>query len=153
MWFLLRMTFWLGVVLVLLSYVGSQSVPKPQIDAPGALLAAKDIATDIQHICERRREACAVGAQTTVTLGQRAQVGAKILYEFLSEQFGSYGRRPAQITPSVPTSSRSQLQDTLRPTDLAPAWRAPQTLDNEHDKSTDHAPHALRTRTTTQLDN
>ena len=87
MWFLLRMTFWLGVVLVALSNVASQSVPKSPINATEALLAAKDIVTDIQHICERQQEACAVGSQTTVTLGQRAQVGAKILYEFLSEKF------------------------------------------------------------------
>jgi hypothetical protein len=64
-------TFWLGVVLVLLANVGSQSVPKSKINATEALLAAKDIVTDIQHICERQREACAVGSETTVTLGQR----------------------------------------------------------------------------------
>ena len=133
MWFLLRMTFWLGVVLVLLPNVGSQSVPKSQINATEALLAAQDIVTDIQHICERQREACVVGSQTTITLGQRARVGAKILYEFLSGQFGSYGHRPAQITASVPISPRTQLQDTLRPADLAPAWRAP-PIASERDK-------------------
>jgi hypothetical protein len=129
MWFLLRMTFWLGVVLVLLPNVGSQSVPKSQINATEALLAAEDIVTDIQHICERHREACAVGSQTAVTLGQRAQVGAKILYEFLSKQFGAYERGPEQKTASVPIPPRTPLQDTLRPTDLAPPWRAPQSVD------------------------
>src|SRR5262249_5437507 len=150
---LLRMTFWLGVVLVLLPDVGSQSVPKSQINATEALLAAKDIVTDIQHICERQREACAVGSQTTVTLGQRAQVGAKILYEYLTERFGSYERRPGQITASVPISPRTPLRDTLRSTDLAPPWRAPQPMDNGHDKRTGHEPHALRTRTTTEFGN
>src|SRR5262249_18608345 len=125
MWFLLRMTFWLGLVLVLLSNVGSQSVPKSQIDATGALLAARDILTDIQHICERQREACAFGSQTSVTLGQRAQVGAKILYEFLSKQLGSYEHGPGQIGESVSLRSRIP-QDTLRPSDLAPLWGAPQ---------------------------
>jgi uncharacterized protein DUF5330 len=149
MWFLLRMTFWLGVVLVLLPNVGSQSVPKSQINATEALLAARDIVTDIQQICERHREACAVGSQTTVTLGQRAQVGAKILYEFLSEQFGSYGRRSEQITASVPIPPRTPLQDTLRPTDLSPPWRAPQSVDNEHDKR----PAMSRTHITRELDN
>jgi hypothetical protein len=147
MWFLLRMTFWLGIVLVLLSYFGTQSVPKSQINASDALLAAKDIVSDIRHICERQREACAVGSETTVTLGQRVQVGAKMLYEFLSEQFGSYGRKPEPNSAAVPTSPRTPLQDTLRPTDLAPAWRAPQSIDNDNDKSTGHGPHALRTRT------
>src|SRR5262245_61902224 len=124
MWFLLRVTFWLGVVLVLLANVGSQSVPKSTINAAEALLAAKDIVTDIQHICERQREACTIGSETTVTLGQRARVGAQILYEFLNEQFGSSGRRRVQITASVPTSPRTPLQDTLRPSDLTAPWRA-----------------------------
>ncbi len=152
MWFLLRMTFWLGLVLVLLSNVGSRSVPKSQISATEALLAAKDLVTDIQHVCERQREACDVGSQTTVTLGQRAQIGAKILYDFLSEKLGSSGSKPGQTTASVPTSQRTAVQDTLRPTDLAPRWRVPQALHNDHDKSINHGPHALRTNPTTQFD-
>jgi len=152
MWFLLRMTFWLGVVLVLLPNVGSHPVPKSTIDGIEALLAAKNIVTDIKHICERQREACAVGSETTVTLGQRAQVGAQILYNFLSEQFASYGRKPGQATASVPTSPRTPLQDTLRPRDLAPPWRVPQPTD-ERDKRTGDGSHALRMRTTTEFDN
>jgi len=124
MWFLLRMAFWLGVALVLLASVGPHSVPKSQVNTIEALVAAKDIVTDLRHICERQREACAVGSQTGVTLGQRAQIGAKMLYAFLSEQFGD-GRRREPVTASVPTSPRTSLQDTLQPTDLAPPWRAP----------------------------
>ena len=131
MWLLLRMTFWLGVVLVLLPNVGSESVPKSKIDATEALLAAKDIVTDIQHTCERQPAACVVGSQTIVTLGQRAQAGAQILYAFLSEQFGSAGRGSRQIEATAPTSPRTPLQGTLRPSDLAPPWRGPQPID-EH---------------------
>lgn len=134
MWFLLRMTFWLGIVLVLLPNVGSQSGPTSRINAIEALLAAKELVTDIQHICERQPEACAVGSQTTVTLGERARAGAKILYGLLGERFASYGRKPGQTAESVPTSPRAQLQGTLRPADLSPPWRAPQPMDNEHDK-------------------
>jgi Family of unknown function (DUF5330) len=125
MWFLLRMTFWLGVVLVLLPNVGSQPVPKSQISASEALLAAKDIVADIQHFCERQPEACVVGSQATVTLGQRAQVGAKILYEFLSEQES----RSVRTKGSVPIPPARPSQHTLRPTDLAPPWRSPQPTD------------------------
>ncbi|MGE5264113.1 MAG: DUF5330 domain-containing protein [Acidobacteriota bacterium] len=89
MWFLLRITFWLGVVLVLLPNGGSQPVPKSQVNASEAFSVAKGAMADIQHFCERQREACVVGSQATVTLGQRARVGAKMLYEFLSEKFVS----------------------------------------------------------------
>src|SRR5215475_3708261 len=123
MWLLLRMTFWLGVVLVLLPNVGSESVPKSKIDVTEALLAAKDIATDIQHTCERQREACVVGSQTIVTLGQRAQAGAQMLYEFLSERLGSAERGPRQIEATAPVSPRTPSQGTLRRSDLAPPWR------------------------------
>lgn len=142
MWFLLRMTFWLGVVLVLLPNVGSQSVPKSQISASEALWAAKDIVSDIQHFCERQREACVAGSQATVTLGQRAQAGAKILYEFLSKQFGSHEPGGIQTTGSVPVPPRSaSSQQTLQPADLVPAWRGPQPTDTQRDKQsgTGHA--------------
>ena len=42
MWFLLRMTFWLGIVLVLLPNVGSQPVPKSQISASEAVSSATE---------------------------------------------------------------------------------------------------------------
>jgi Family of unknown function (DUF5330) len=125
MWFLLRMTFWLGVVLVFLPNVGSQPVPKSQISPSEALLAAKDIVADIQHLCERQPEACVVGSQAAVTLGQRAQVGAKILYEFLSEQFGSHESISVRTMGSIPIPPARPSQHTLRPTDLAPPWRGP----------------------------
>jgi hypothetical protein len=133
MWFLLRMSFWLGVVLVLLPNVGSQPVPKSQISASEALLAAKDIVADIQHFCERQPEACVVGSQATVTLGQRAQVGAKILHEFLSEKFGSQESRSVRTKGSVLIPPARPSQHTLRPTDLAPRWRGPQPTDTPRD--------------------
>jgi hypothetical protein len=132
MWFLLRMTFWLGVVLVLLPHVGSQPAPKSQISASQALLAAKDIVADIQHFCERQPEACVVGSQAAVTLGQRAQRGAKILYEFLGDQFGSHDR-PVRTKESVPIPAGTPSQYTLRPTDLAPPWRGPRPIDRPRD--------------------
>ena len=51
--------------------------------------------SDMQQFCERQPVACEVGSQTAVTLGQRAQAGAKILYEFLHERFG--GDEPATV--------------------------------------------------------
>src|SRR5580765_1158120 len=123
MWFLLRMTFWLGVVLVLLPNVGSQPVPKSQVSASEAVHAAKVAAADIQHFCERQWEACVVGSQAAVTLGERAQAGAKMLYEFLSEQFGSDESRPVRTTGSVSVPPARPSQHTLLPADLVPPWR------------------------------
>ncbi len=90
--FILRMTFWLGVVLVLLPNSGSQTMPKSQVSASEAFSAAKDVMADFEQFCGRQHEACVVGSRTAVTLGQRAKAGVKILYEFLSERLGNESR-------------------------------------------------------------
>ncbi|MGH6770502.1 MAG: DUF5330 domain-containing protein [Xanthobacteraceae bacterium] len=125
--FLFRMAFWLCVVLVLLPSAGSQPAPKSQVSAGEAFWAAKVALADMQGFCERHREACDVGSQTAVTLGQRAQVGAKMLYEFLSERFGDESGS-VHATGSVPFPAARRSQNTLRPDDLAPAWRGPQPV-------------------------
>jgi hypothetical protein len=96
------MTFWLGVVLVLLPNVDSQLVPKSQVSTSDVLVAASDIVADIQHFCERQPQACVVGSQTTATLGERAQTGAKILYDFLRDQFGSSDSTSMRTTGGIP---------------------------------------------------
>jgi Family of unknown function (DUF5330) len=126
--FLLRTAFWLGVVLILLPSGGSQPAPKSQVSAGEALWAAKVAVTDMQHFCERHHDACAVGSQTVVTLGRRAQAGAKMLYEFLSDQFGPNEPSAARATGSVLLPTAKPSQNTLRPGDLAPAWRGPRPV-------------------------
>jgi hypothetical protein len=49
MWFVLRMTFWLAVVLVLLPTGGSQTAPKSQVSAGEAFAAARGAVTDFEH--------------------------------------------------------------------------------------------------------
>ena len=129
--FLVRMTFWLGVVLILLPSGGSQPVPKSQVGVGDAFSAAKAAVSDMQQFCGRQPHVCEVGSQTAVTLGQRAQAGAKILYEFLQEQFGNDEPTSAvQSTGSVPPAPAKQSQHTLRPDDLSPPWRGPQAVDS-----------------------
>jgi hypothetical protein len=102
MWFFLRMTFWLAVVLVLLPSGGSQTAPNSQISASEAFSAARGAVTDFEHFCDRQQEACVVGSRTAVTRGQRAQAGAKMLYEFLTERLGSDESESVRTRDSVP---------------------------------------------------
>ena len=92
----------LAVVLILLPTGGSQTAPKAQVSASEAFSAARGAATDFEHFCERQQEACVVGSRTAVTLGQRAQAGAKMLYEFLSERLGSNESKAVRIMDSIP---------------------------------------------------
>src|SRR5262245_45927029 len=86
--FLLRMGFWLTVILVCLPSGGSQSTPKVNVGPVEAISAAGAAVSDMKQFCGRQSEACAVGSQVAAALGQRAQAGAKMLYEFLNEHVG-----------------------------------------------------------------
>lgn len=125
MGFLVRMTFWLTVVLVLLPSGGSQSTPKVNMSAIDAMSAAKATVTDMGSFCERQPDACSVGSQAAVTIGHRARAGAKMLYEYLNEHLGSNDTGGVANTATGKAVARPS-QHTLSPADLAPAWRGPQ---------------------------
>jgi Family of unknown function (DUF5330) len=122
--FIVRMTFWLTVILVLLPSGGSQPTPKVNISASDAVSAAGATVSDMQQFCGRQSEACAVGAQVAVAIGQRAQAGAKMLYDFLNAQLGP--NETGGVGKTVAGKAARPSQHTLTAADLAPAWRGPQ---------------------------
>ena len=124
--FLLRMAFWLTVILALLPSGGSQPTPKLTVSAVDAMLAAKATVTDMGSFCERQPDACTVGSQAAVAIGHRAQAGAKMLYEYFNEHVGSHDGAPVNAGKPVPLPTARPAQHTLSPADLAPAWRSPQ---------------------------
>jgi hypothetical protein len=130
--FLLRMAFWLCVILVLLPSGGTKPAPKVEISASDALSAARAAMTDAQKFCERQPDACVFGSQAAVAIGHRVQAGAKMVYEFLNEQLGSSDTGPMTTSststagPPVPLPAARPLQHTLTPADLTPDWHAPQ---------------------------
>jgi hypothetical protein len=127
MFFLIRMAFWLSVVLVLLPSGGAKqtaAAPGTEIGAAGAVSAASATVSDMRHFCTRQPEACALGSQAAVAFGQRAQAGAKMVYELINErtaprETGSIGKG---TKPSVALAAKPS-QNTLTPADLTPAWR------------------------------
>lgn len=122
MMFLLRTTFWLSVVLLVLPISTPQpKTEEPQIGTIEAVSAAGAAVSDMRHFCSRQADACAVGSQVLTHLGHKAQAGAKMLYEFLTERLGS--DHTASVGPAG--AARVPSQNTLTPTDLAPAWRGP----------------------------
>ena len=116
MFFLLRAAFWLGLVFVLLPSSATKSVSPTQVGAADALSAAGATLSDLRQFCARQPEVCTVGSQAAVALEQQARTGAKKLYELLNDRTGTTdaGRAAKPGSPS-----------TLKPTDLAPAWRGP----------------------------
>lgn len=125
--FLVRTTFWLVVILALLPSGGSEPTPKINVSAIEAMSAAKSTVTDMRGFCERQPDACAVGSQTAVAIGHRAQAGAKMLYDYLNEHLGPSDTGTVTATgKTVPLPPARPSQHTLSPADVAPPWRGPQ---------------------------
>jgi len=126
MFFLLRMAFWLGLVLVLLPREKSPDAKVPQIGAAEAVSAATAAVQDMSQFCKRQPAACDVGGQAATVIGQRAQDGARKLYQIIIDKrapdhTGSIGGND----PETPTEALAH--DTLQPNDLLEEWRVPPT--------------------------
>jgi Family of unknown function (DUF5330) len=130
MFFLLRMAFWLGLVLVLLPSGSSQQPQGNQVAASQAISAASATVGDLRQFCARQPDACTVGSHVASQLGSRAEAGARMLYEFVTETLkrkdagsDNAGRdgRPAADRALADKDS----QNTLTPADLAAPWRGP----------------------------
>jgi hypothetical protein len=87
MWFLLRLMFWLGLVLVLLPRDKTPESGKlPQIGASEAVQAATAAVSDVSQFCKRQPAACEVGGQAATVIGQRATDGARKLYKIITDK-------------------------------------------------------------------
>src|ERR1700752_5251494 len=87
MWFLLRLTFWLGLVLVLLPRDKTpESAKLPQIGASEAVQAATAAVSDVSQFCKRQPAACEVGGQAATVIGQRAADGARKVYGIITDK-------------------------------------------------------------------
>src|SRR5580704_1925556 len=128
MMFLLRMAFWLSIVVLLVPTGKVQPTgATPSVGAAEAVSAAGAAVADMRHFCQRQAEACSVGAQAAVTFGHKAQAAAKMLYEFVTDKVaptetGSIGSNNDGKTPRA---TAKYWQNTLGPADLAPEWRVP----------------------------
>ena len=150
MWFLLRLTFWLGLVLVLLPRDKTPESDKlPQIGASEAVQAATAAVSDMSQFCKRQPTACEVGGQAATVIGQRAADGARKVYSIITDKVEKIEKpektdtRPEKKAPGASkkapdhTGSIGLLaadaeaaiaempRDTLSSDDLAVEWRPP----------------------------
>jgi len=143
MWFLLRMAFWLGLVLLLLPRdKNADSQKLPQISAQEAVQAATAAVSDMSQFCKRQPSACEVGGQAATVIGARAQEGARKIYQMMKPAEGDRKssepeKKPAETDKKAPDHTGSiggeegdpaliemASQDTLTPNDLLADWRA-----------------------------
>jgi hypothetical protein len=130
MFFLLRIAFWLGVVLILLPGAPQHDALAGGVGAADAISAAGATVHDLKGFCGREPDACTVGSEVATSMGHRAQAGAKMLYDFLTDALaahdaGAHSGEPAKSAFNKPSFQRRTSQNTLTPADLAPTWRGP----------------------------
>ena len=133
--FLLRITFWLGLVLVLLPRDKTPDSDKlPQIGAADAVQAATAAVSDMTQFCKRQPAACEVGGQAATIIGQRAQDGAKKIYQIINDKNDKSEKNEKKApdhTGSIAmagegdTAASEAPRDTLSQDDLALEWRGP----------------------------
>jgi Family of unknown function (DUF5330) len=125
MFFLLRLVFWVGLVLVLLPRDKTpESDKQPQLGASEAVSAATAAVSDMTQFCKRQPTACEVGGQAATVIGQRAQAGARKLYQIIIDKrspdhTGSIGGIESADASLVETAPR----DTLTADDVRVEWR------------------------------
>jgi hypothetical protein len=129
MFFLLRVAFWLGLVLVLLPRDKTPESDKlPQVGASDAVSAASAAMSDMSQFCKRQPAACEVGAHAATVIGERAKDGAKKIYQIITEKkpdtTGSIGGEGEDQSGGQGTVAMVK-PDTLTQDDLAAEWQPP----------------------------
>jgi hypothetical protein len=149
MFFLLRMAFWLGLVLVLLPRDKTPESEKlPQISVSDAVHAATAAVSDMSQFCKRQPQACDVGGQAATVIGTRAQDGARKIYRSVTDKAddkkpdekkaddkrSDASRKSPDHTGSIGAADGDDLvpvdtapRDTLTADDLSTDWRLPPT--------------------------
>ncbi len=107
MFFLLRMTFWIALLLLLLplGLKGTTGEDVSMFDAFGAVQA---VVADASGFCDRQPGACAIGGQMVSHLTEKAQAGA----QWLAEALNSHGSG----------AGASGEGTGLKADDLSPVW-------------------------------
>ena len=131
MMFLLRITFWLSLVILLLPFgtdSGGGTTKASGLNAMQAFSAAGAAVSDLSQFCSRQPEACVAGTQAATVLGEKAQAAAGLMFDFLSKRNTGETAGASNMTSPIAeksAASDSTAQNTLTPTDRAPAWRGP----------------------------
>jgi hypothetical protein len=142
MFFLLRLAFWLGLVLVLLPRDKTPDSEKmPQISVSDAVQAATAAVSDMSQFCKRQPAACEVGGQAATVIGVRAQDGARKVYQSITDKKPAEAakdnpkdnpkdRKASDHTGSIGVADATDAataeiapRDTLSADDLAVEWR------------------------------
>ena len=130
--FLIRTAFWLTLVILILpaekqtdGHPGDASA-QASVTAGEAFGAAQNAVSDLSSFCNRNQSTCDTGRTAARVFTEKAQYGAKLLYNMMSES----GVPAPAAQPMKPQAAITPSQNTLTPSDLEPVWRGPQPNNN-----------------------
>jgi hypothetical protein len=116
--FFIKAALWLTIVVLLLPAEPTRQGQTAQVSPLEALGAAQAAVEDAGGFCQRNPDACTIGTQAFQSFGEKAQYGAKLLYEFLASKFSDDA---TTATGSIKTPQKPG-RHTLSQSDLEPAW-------------------------------
>lgn len=141
MFFLLRMAFWLCIVLALLpSDKPTDNDKAPQVAATDAVSAATAAVSDMAQFCTRQPTACEIGGQAASAVGHRAQAGAKKVYDYITEKKGpEITEKKPETTVVKETVKESGGRQDIRPSRTKDAKKSPDHTGSIGSTAEDHA--------------
>jgi hypothetical protein len=117
--FLIRMAFWIGLVVLLLP-----TDERQQARLYGAATAAVERVTTF---CDRNGKTCAAGSDLWASFLKKAEFGARMAFDLVTNR--SSGGRDEDAPRVEPASAKGKVErkpaprGTLTPADLTPPWR------------------------------
>ncbi|MCW5716974.1 MAG: DUF5330 domain-containing protein [Bauldia sp.] len=81
---LLRIAFWLSIVILLLPGDPERGEDAPSVTVLELMIAARDIVWDISHLCERNPDLCATGGEVGQIIAEKARYNIGQLTEYLA---------------------------------------------------------------------
>jgi hypothetical protein len=130
--FLIRMAFWLVVIIMLL--------PTSKDQQSQVMGTAEAAVKDVSGFCQRNPDVCVKGQGMFQVFMQKAEFGANMVMGFVQEQAGKQlaadhgapmtadpvaNAQPYSAPAPQPKVYDTNSQNTLTPRDLQPAWHAP----------------------------
>lgn len=117
--FLIRTAFWLTLIILLL--------PTNEQDQRKIYGTAEAAIKDLRTFCVRNPGVCEKSGDAFDVFAQKAQFGARMLMDFVSDSASSDPVETASVEKDrkLPTFFRSDSQNTLTADDKQPNWSGP----------------------------
>jgi hypothetical protein len=115
--FLIRVTFWLALIVLLL--------PTDKSAQERLYAAASETAHRVATFCDRNPQVCTRGNEYWAVFKRKLDFGTKLAYELASERLmGKSAPAAAPVTTSsTPPTKVERAKGTLSPPDMQPEWR------------------------------